>query len=84
MGRPGFHQPDTQLPLVEDVFEIQDRVSAAIASALSLVLTPEEKQAIQDRRLPDVEALQLYMKAQQAATTFSEAPMTEAITELSR
>ncbi len=69
---------------LDDVFEIQDRVSAAIAKALSIVLTPEEKQAIQDRRLPDAEALELFMKARQAVFEFEEGPITERIGDLER
>jgi TolB-like protein len=68
--------------VIEDVFDIQDRVSSAIANALAIVLTPEERQAIQDRRLPDAEALQLYMKAQHAVWSWSAGPLMEAITEL--
>jgi serine/threonine protein kinase len=70
--------------VIDDVFDIQDRVSSAIAKALSIVLTPEERQAIQDRRLPDAEALQLYMKAQHAVWSWSAGPLMEALTELER
>jgi serine/threonine protein kinase len=68
--------------VVDDIFEIQDRVSSAIADALSIVLTPEEKQAIQDRRLPDAEALRLYMEARHAVWSWSEGPLMGAIAEL--
>lgn len=34
--------------VIDDVFDIQDRVSSAIAEALSIVLTPEEMQAIRN------------------------------------
>jgi TolB-like protein len=70
--------------VLDDIFEIQDRVSSAIADALSIVLTPEERQAILDRRLPDAEALRLYMKAQHAVWSWSEGPLMEAIVELER
>jgi eukaryotic-like serine/threonine-protein kinase len=70
--------------VVDDIFEIQDRVSSAIADALSIVLTPEERQAIVDRRLPDAEALQLYMKAQHAVWSWSAGPLMDCIAELER
>ncbi|MGD8278837.1 MAG: protein kinase, partial [Gemmatimonadota bacterium] len=70
--------------LADDVFDIQDRVSSAIANALSIVLTPEEKQAIQDRRLPDAEALRLYMKAQHAVWSWNTEALMDALAELER
>jgi serine/threonine protein kinase len=68
--------------VMDDVFEIQDSVAASIARALSLVLTPEEKKAIQDRRMPDAEALEHYMRARQAVFTFDGERMREGIDAL--
>jgi serine/threonine protein kinase len=68
--------------VMDDVFEIQDQVSAAIAEALSIVLTPAEKKAMQDRRMPDAEALDHYMRAQQAAILFEPDRMKQALIEL--
>ncbi len=67
---------------VDDVFAIQDRVAGAITGALSIVLTPEEKRAMQDRRLPDAEALQLYMQAQAAVISWNRDRLMTAIADL--
>lgn len=70
--------------VMDDIFDIQDQVSASITEALAIVLTPEEKKAIQDRRLPDAEALELYMKAQHAVISFDAERMREGIASFER
>jgi len=48
-----------------DIFAIQDEISKAIVSALSLKLLPKEKKAIEPRGTSSVEAYNLYLMARQ-------------------
>ena len=48
-----------------DIFAIQDEISKAIVSALSLKLLPKEKKAIERRGTSSVEAYNLYLMARQ-------------------
>ena len=68
--------------VLDDVFEIQDQVSTAIADALSIALTASERQAIRDRRLPDAEALELVLRARQAANSFNAERIDASLAEL--
>ena len=48
---------------LDDIFALQDEISQAIVTALKLKLFPEEKKAIQDRGVGNVEAYDLYLRA---------------------
>jgi serine/threonine protein kinase/Flp pilus assembly protein TadD len=50
---------------MEDVFEIQDEIAQSIARALQVVLTEEEKQAIQKAPTADVQAYDYYLRGRQ-------------------
>ncbi len=50
---------------MEDVFEIQDEIAQSIARALKVVLTEEEKQAIQKAPTADVQAYDYYLRGRQ-------------------
>jgi serine/threonine protein kinase/tetratricopeptide (TPR) repeat protein len=50
---------------VDDVFDMQERVSRAIVDALKLTLTTDEKRRFAARAIPDVRAFELYMQARQ-------------------
>jgi TolB-like protein/DNA-binding SARP family transcriptional activator len=50
---------------VEDVFDIQEKVSRAIVSALRLKLAPEEERRIAARPIADVHAYECYLRARQ-------------------
>jgi adenylate cyclase len=50
---------------LEDIFAIQDEISAAIVAALKLKLLPEEKKALEQRGTTNVEAYNLYLLARQ-------------------
>jgi adenylate cyclase len=50
---------------LNDIFALQDEISAAIVQALKLRLLPEEKKAIARRGTEDVEAYNLYLMARQ-------------------
>ena len=53
---------DTYRGMVQDVFEIQDKVSAKIVEALRMQLTHDEKNDLQKRFTVDTEAYQLYLQ----------------------
>ena len=50
---------------LEDVFEIQDEIAANIVSALRLVLTDDEKKAIEQIPTANVEAYEFYLRGRQ-------------------
>ena len=54
-----------------DIFAIQDEITTEIVSALKLTLLPEEKKALEDRRLCSPDAYDLYLMARQTWLTGS-------------
>jgi serine/threonine protein kinase/tetratricopeptide (TPR) repeat protein len=57
---------------LDDVFEIQEKVSRSIADSLRLELGSAEKRMIAERPIADVRAYEFYLKARQEIYTFSE------------
>ena len=51
--------------VLEDVFDMQERVSRSIADALKLTLSPEEDRRLGSRQIENVEAYQWYLRARQ-------------------
>jgi serine/threonine protein kinase/tetratricopeptide (TPR) repeat protein len=51
--------------VLEDVFDMQEQVSRAIADALKVTLSPEEDRRLGSRRIENVEAYQWYLRARQ-------------------
>jgi len=51
---------------LDDVFDVQERVSRAIVSALDVALSPQENAQLAARPLQDVRAFELYLKAREA------------------
>ena len=49
---------------LSDIFALQDEISQAIVAALKLKLLPEEKKAIEQRGTTNIEAYDLYLRAQ--------------------
>ncbi|MGE5815852.1 MAG: protein kinase domain-containing protein, partial [Acidobacteriota bacterium] len=64
---------------LDDVFEIQERVSRAIVDALRLNLTPEEHDQMAARPLTDIAAYDCYLRARHEAYCFDEASLARAI-----
>jgi adenylate cyclase len=50
---------------LEDVFDIQEKVSRSIVDALRVTLSPQEDKQISDRPIPNVQAYECYLKARQ-------------------
>ena len=51
---------------LDDVFDVQERVSRAIVDALDVALSPQESAQLAARPLQDVRAFELYLKAREA------------------
>jgi serine/threonine protein kinase/predicted Zn-dependent protease len=63
---------------LDDVFEIQEKVSRSIVDELKLKLSPEEEQRIAKRPITDIQAYEAYLRARRAIWSFSEEPMERA------
>jgi serine/threonine protein kinase/Tfp pilus assembly protein PilF len=55
---------------VEDVFDMQEKVSRAIVEALRLELTPQEHQRMAERPIPNLYAYECYLKARREILRF--------------
>jgi serine/threonine protein kinase/tetratricopeptide (TPR) repeat protein len=51
---------------MDDVFDVQERVSRAIVDALDVALSPQESARLAERPLQDVRVFELYLKAREA------------------
>ena len=63
---------------IDDVFDLQERVSREIVGALDVTLTAEEEDGLSDRPISDVRAFELYLKARQELHRYS----TEGVADL--
>jgi TolB-like protein/Flp pilus assembly protein TadD len=63
---------------VEDVFEMQERVSRTIVDALKLKLSPREERHLSERPFEDLPAYQAYLQAKQAMWSFGPASLKRA------
>ncbi len=63
---------------LDDVFAIQEKVSAAIVQALQVTLTASERDQLAGRMIPDVKAFDLYLRARQETQRLSEAALDHA------
>jgi eukaryotic-like serine/threonine-protein kinase len=64
---------------LEDVFDIQEKVSRSIVDALKLKLTPQEDEQIAVKPITNIHAYESYLKARQEIFRGSEASMENAI-----
>jgi tetratricopeptide (TPR) repeat protein len=69
--------------VLDDVFEIQEKLSRTIVDALKVRLTPEEDRSLAARQLPDARAFERYLKARQELYKFTAASLDRAL-ELTR
>jgi tetratricopeptide (TPR) repeat protein len=56
---------------MEDVFDIQEKVSHSIVDALQLKLSPEEDQKLTERPIKNIQAYECYLRARQEAWLFT-------------
>jgi eukaryotic-like serine/threonine-protein kinase len=64
---------------LDDVFDIQDKVSQAIVDALRVTLTPEDRRRIADRPVANPAAYECYLRARHEMWRFDEASIGRAI-----
>jgi len=67
---------------LDDVFDIQEKVSRAIVEALMLKLTPEEKRKMSERPIDNVRAYECYLKASHEIWRFTEDALDRAVNYL--
>jgi len=68
--------------MIEDVFDIQERVARTIAAELRIKLTPEESGAIALRPITDPVVYECYLRARAGVTMFTREGLRTAITEV--
>lgn len=64
---------------MDDVFDIQEKVSRSIVDALKLQLTPEEAQHLAERPIPNALSYEFYLKARQEIMKWTEAGLDNAL-----
>jgi len=67
---------------LDDVFDIQEKVSGAIAKALRQKLSAKEKQIMMERPIQNVKAYECYLRAKHEIDTFTEEGINRAIQHL--
>ena len=67
---------------LDDVFDIQEKVSRSIVDELELKLSTKEKQSITERPLKNVKAYECYLRAKHEIDTFTEEGVDHAIQHL--
>jgi TolB-like protein/class 3 adenylate cyclase len=67
---------------LDDIFDIQEKVSNEIANALKLKLSPAEHQKIAERPIEDIKVYEYYLKALDGITSFSEEGINKALRHL--
>jgi non-specific serine/threonine protein kinase len=67
---------------MEDVFSIQETISRQIVAALKVTLSPEENRQLEARPLPDMRAVQFYVKAKQEILNYSREGLDRALNYL--
>jgi TolB-like protein/Tfp pilus assembly protein PilF len=73
---------DTYDGVLEDVFDIQEKVSRAIVDGLKLQLTPAETQKITERPIGDLRAYECYLRATVGINKTTEKAIQEALRDL--
>ncbi len=69
---------------LDDVFDIQERVSRSIAEALEIRLTPEDDRRVAERPIQDVRAYECYLRAKHDIFRFSEEGLDRAVEQLQK
>jgi TolB-like protein/Tfp pilus assembly protein PilF len=65
--------------IMDDVFDIQEKVSRSIAEALKVELSPEEQEKIAKRPIEDIKAYECYLQARQEIWRFTEEGLERAL-----
>jgi serine/threonine protein kinase len=64
---------------LEDVFDIQERVSRAIVKALQITLSPDEDRRVAERPIQDVRAYECYLRARHEIWRFTQEGLERAL-----
>ncbi|MCP4728427.1 MAG: protein kinase, partial [bacterium] len=67
---------------LDDIFDIQEKVSRSIVDALKVKLLPEEDKQIAERPIDNVQAYECYLKAKKEILTFTKDGLNRAIQHL--
>ncbi len=67
---------------LDDVFDIQERVSRSIVDALEIRLTPQEAEQLAERPITDVSAQECYLRARSEIWSFLPGSLAKAISHL--
>ena len=67
---------------LDDVFDMQERVSRSIVDALEIRLTPQEAEQLAERPIADVRAQECYLRAQSEIWSFLPGALDRAISHL--
>jgi non-specific serine/threonine protein kinase len=70
--------------ILDDIFDIQEKVSRSIVDALRLKLTPEEKKKIAASSIPNVYAYECYLKARHELWKWTEEGLNNALIHLQK
>ena len=70
--------------LLDDVFDIQEKVSSSIAEALRLKLSSEESKKISQKPIPNAQAYEYYLKAKKEIDSFTIPGMEHALEYLQK
>ena len=63
---------------LDNIFEIQEKVSRSIVEALKIKLNPEEQKIISEVSIANIKAYEYYFKAKQAMGTWTESELNQA------
>jgi serine/threonine protein kinase/Flp pilus assembly protein TadD len=69
---------------LDDVFDVQEKVSRSIVAALKLRITPEESRKIAERPIDNVAAYQCYLRANADIWRFAEGSLGSALAHLQK
>jgi len=64
---------------LDDVFDIQEKVSRSIVDALTMKLSPEEEQKLTKRPIKNMQAYECYLRARQDIYTFTKEGLDRAV-----
>ena len=64
---------------LDDIFDIQEKVSRSIVDALRLKLTPEENHRINEKHIPDIVAYEYYLQAKREVWSFNQENLDHAL-----
>jgi non-specific serine/threonine protein kinase len=67
---------------LEDIFDIQEKISRSIVDALRVVLAPEKESSLAARPLPNAQAYDCYLRARQEIARHSEPALDRAVEQL--